>query len=43
MILSNFLSKQTHDDSNPHNIIPMSFNMHKTLCENYYKTETKDG
>ena len=30
MILSNFLSRQTHDDSNQHDIIPISFNMHIT-------------
>ena len=42
MILSNFLLRQTHDDSNPHDIIPVSFNMHKTLYENYYKIETKE-
>ena len=42
MILSNFLSRQTHDDSDPHDIIPISFNMHKTLYKNYYKIETKE-
>ena len=30
MILSDFLSRQTHDDSNRHDIIPISFNMHNT-------------
>ena len=42
MILSDFLLRQTHDNSNPHNIIPISFNMHKTLYENYYKIKTKE-
>ena len=42
MILSNFLLKQTHDDSNAHDIILISFNMHKALYENYYKIETKE-
>ena len=28
IILSDFLSRQKHDDSNPHEIIPISFNMH---------------
>ena len=42
MILSNFLSRQTHDDSDPHNIISISFNMHKALHENYNKIETKE-
>ena len=27
MILSDVLSRQRHDDSKPHEIIPMSFNM----------------
>ena len=36
MILSNFLSIQTHSDSDP-----ISFNMHNTLYENFYKIETK--
>ena len=26
----------TNDHSNPHEIIPISFNMHKVLQENYY-------
>ena len=36
MILSDFLSRQKHDDSNPHEIIPISFNMHNVLHEKYY-------
>ena len=35
MILSDFLSRQTEDDSNPHEIIPLSFNIRKILQENY--------
>ena len=31
MILSDFLSRQKHDDSNPHEIIPISFNMQNVL------------
>ena len=27
MIISDFLSRQKHDDSNPYEIIPISFNM----------------
>ena len=42
MILSDFLLRQAHDDSDPHNIIPISFNMHNTLHERYYKIETKE-
>ena len=36
MALSDFLSKQNHDDSNPHEIIPISFNMYQVLHEKYY-------
>ena len=42
MILSNFLLRQTHNDSNPHDIIPISFNVHNTLHKNHYKIETKE-
>ena len=35
MILSDFLSRQNHN-SNPHEIIPISFNMHNLLHERYY-------
>ena len=31
-----FLSRQNNDNSNPYKIIPISFNMHKVLQENYY-------
>ena len=31
MVLSDVLSRQTNDDSNPHEIISISFNMHKVL------------
>ena len=42
MILSNFLSRQTHDNSDPHDITSISFNMHNTSHEKYYNMETKD-
>ena len=32
-ILSDFLSRQTYDDSDPHDIILIAFNMHKTVYE----------
>ena len=35
MILSDFLSRQKHEDGNPHEIIPISFNMHNILHERY--------
>ena len=34
MILSDFLSRQKHDDSNLHEIIPISFNMKTYFIKN---------
>ena len=31
-----------HDDSNPHEVIPILFNMYKTLYENYNSIEMGD-
>ena len=42
MILSDFLSRQTHDTSNPHEIFPISFNMYNTLYEIYYRDDPID-
>ena len=39
ILLSDFLSRQNSDDSNPHGSIPISFNMHKVLQENYYNID----
>ena len=36
MILSNFLSQQKNDDSNPHEIMPISFNMYHVLENKFY-------
>ena len=36
VILSDFLSRQKHVDSNPHEIIPISFNMQSILQTMYY-------
>ena len=36
MILSDFLSWQNNDDSNLHEIIPISFNMYQILDDNCY-------
>ena len=36
MILSDFLSRQKHDDSDLHEIIPISFNMQSILQVRYY-------
>ena len=40
MILSAFLSRQIEDDSNLHEIIPISFNIWEILQENYYHLTT---
>ena len=37
IILSDFLSWQKNDNSNPHEIIPISFNMCQILDDNYYE------
>ena len=39
MVLSDFLSRQNSNDSNPHEIIPILFNMYQVLHEKYYNTE----
>ena len=36
MVLSDFLSRQNHSDSNPHEIKTVSFDMYQVLQENYY-------
>ena len=40
MVLSDFMSRQSNDDSNPHKIAPISFNIHKVLHENYYNVDS---
>ena len=42
MILSDFLSRQKHDDSDPHKIIPKSFNMQNVLHTRYYNMNEKE-
>ena len=39
MILSDFLLRQNVNDSNPHEIIPISFNMRTLLQDKYYNLE----
>ena len=36
IILSDFLSRQKHDERDPHEIIPISFNMQEVLHGRYY-------
>ena len=42
MILSDFLSRQKNNNSNPHEIIPVSFNMCQVLDDNYYNEKYLD-
>ena len=42
MILSDFLSRQTCATSNPHEIIPILFNMYNALYENYNRNNPID-
>ena len=42
MILSDFLSRQKHDVSDPHEGIPISFNMYNAFYEIYYRIEPQD-
>ena len=39
MVLSDFLSRQNNDNNNPHEMIPISFNMHQVLHKIYYDAE----
>ena len=39
MVLSDFLSRQDGNDSDPHEIIHISFNMYQVLHEKYYNAE----
>ena len=40
VVLSDFLSRQNSNDSNPHKIIPISFNLHTVSQENYYNIDS---
>ena len=42
MILSDFLSRQKHNNSDPREVIPISFNMYNALYETYYRIELQD-
>ena len=42
MILSDFLSRQKQDNRNPHEIIPISFNMQTVLKSRYYNISEKE-
>ena len=43
MILSDFLFRQKHDDSNPYELIPIPFNMQSFLHAKYYNIGEKNS
>ena len=40
MVLSDFLSRQKTDNSNPHKIIPISFTLKSLSCEHFYQIDS---
>ena len=43
MILNDFLSRQETDRNDPHEIIPISFDMKAILNDIYYNVEEEEG
>ena len=43
MVLSDFLSRQLTDDSNPNEIIPISFTLKNLPCEHFYQFNSMTG
>ena len=43
MVLSDFLSRQKTVDSNPHEIIPISFTLNSLSCEHFYQFNSMTG
>ena len=43
MVLSDFLSRQKTDDSNPREIIPISFTLKNLSCEHFYQFHSTTG
>ena len=41
MVLSNFLSRQQTDDSNPHELIPISFSLRDQVSDYFYHIDTE--
>ena len=41
MVLSNFLSRQQTDDSNPHELIPISFSLKSQASDYFYRIDNK--
>ena len=43
MVLSDFLSRQKNDNSNPHEIIPISFTLKSLSCQHFYQIDSMFG
>ena len=43
MVLSDFLSRQKTNNSNPHEIIPISFTLKRLSCEHFYQIDSTTG
>ena len=43
MVLSDFLSRQKTDESNPYEIIPISFTLKSLSCEHFYQINSMTG
>ena len=41
MVLSNFLSRQKMDDSNPHELIPISFSLKSQVSDYFYRIDNE--
>ena len=41
MVLSNFLSRQKTDDSNPHELIPISFSLRDQVHDYFYRFDNE--
>ena len=41
MVLSNFLSRQQMDESNPHELIPISFSLKSQVSDHFYRIDNE--
>ena len=43
MVLSDFLSRQKTDDSNPHELIPISFSLRDKVSDYFYRIDNESN
>ena len=43
MVLSDFLSRQKTDDSNPHELIPISFSLRDKVSDYFYRIDIESN